>query len=100
MDVAVQETVLEVAQFKTAEPLLSSADKDKVRAADFSRHLIHEFFFQQLSSKDFEFLEDALDTLGKGKKRMLVEKEELQDLKDEMADYREVLFLRFCKTNH
>jgi LETM1 and EF-hand domain-containing protein 1, mitochondrial len=56
--------------------------------------------FQQLSSKDFEFLEDALDTLGKGKKRMLVEKEELQDLKDEMADYREVLFLRFCKTNY
>jgi hypothetical protein len=57
-------------------------------------------YFQQLSSKDFEFLEDALDTLGKGKKRMLVEKEELQDLKDEMADYREVLFLSFCKTNH
>jgi len=32
-----------------------------------------------------------LDTLGKGKKSLLVEKEELQDLKDEMADYKEVI---------
>lgn len=58
--------------------MISSAEKEK-----------------QLTSKDFESLEDALDTLGKGKKRMLVEKEELQDLKDEMADYKEVKFQCF-----
>jgi len=33
-------------------------------------------------------LEDALDKLGK--KELLVEKEELQDLKEELADYQEV----------
>ncbi|CAB3362761.1 Hypothetical predicted protein [Cloeon dipterum] len=69
---AAQETVLEVAQFKTAEPLVSEKQKE-------------------LSSKDFEFIEDALDTLGKGKKKLLVEKEELQDLKEEMEDYKEDL---------
>lgn len=33
-------------------------------------------------------MEDALDKLGK--KELLVEKEELQDLKEELADYQEV----------
>ncbi|XP_059471467.1 mitochondrial proton/calcium exchanger protein [Neocloeon triangulifer] len=66
------ETVLEVAQFKTTETPVAESAKPK-----------------ELSSKDFEFLEDALDTLGKGKKKLLVEKEELQDLKEEMQDYKE-----------
>jgi hypothetical protein len=34
LDVGIQETVLEVAQFKTAEPLVSSSDKEKVRAVN------------------------------------------------------------------
>lgn len=37
-----------------------------------------------------EVLEDALDTLGKDRKKLLVEKEELDDLKEEMADYEKV----------
>lgn len=43
----------------------------------------------ELSTKDFEALEDALDTLGKDKKKMLIEKEELDDLREEMKDYKE-----------
>lgn len=44
---------------------------------------------EQLSTKDLEALEDALDTLGKDKKKMLIEKEELDDLREEMKDYKE-----------
>ena len=44
--------------------------------------------FQDLRATDFEALEDALDTLSKGKK-ILVEKE-LDDLKEELAEYQEV----------
>lgn len=44
----------------------------------------------EISSKDLEALEDALDTLGKEKKKFLVEKEELDDLKEELMDYQEV----------
>uniref|UniRef100_A0A1B6CH06 Mitochondrial proton/calcium exchanger protein n=1 Tax=Clastoptera arizonana TaxID=38151 RepID=A0A1B6CH06_9HEMI len=40
-----------------------------------------------ISTKDLELLEDALDSVGKDKKKLLVEKEELDDLKEEMADY-------------
>jgi hypothetical protein len=32
----VEETVLEVAQFKTTESLVSSAEKEKVRAVNFT----------------------------------------------------------------
>jgi hypothetical protein len=41
-----------------------------------------------LTPTDFEALEDALDTLSKDKK-ILVEKE-LDDLKEELAEYQEV----------
>ena len=43
---------------------------------------------QELRATDFEALEDALDTLSMDKK-ILVEKE-LDDLKEEMAEYQEV----------
>jgi len=43
---------------------------------------------QELRATDFEALEDALDTLSKDKK-ILVEKE-LDDLKEELAEYQEV----------
>jgi hypothetical protein len=46
------------------------------------------FSFQELTATDFEALEDALDTLSKDKK-ILVEME-LDDLKEEMAEYQEV----------
>ncbi|XP_049939222.1 mitochondrial proton/calcium exchanger protein [Schistocerca serialis cubense] len=44
---------------------------------------------EELSSIDFEKLEDALDSIGKEKKKLLVEKEELDDLKEELAEYQE-----------
>ncbi|XP_054258108.1 mitochondrial proton/calcium exchanger protein-like isoform X2 [Macrosteles quadrilineatus] len=45
---------------------------------------------KDLSAKDIgETLEDALDAVGKGKKKMIIEKEELDDLKEEMKDYQE-----------
>lgn len=48
-------------------------------------------FVQDLSAQDIgETLEDVLDTIGKNKKKLLVEKEELDDLKEEMQDYKEV----------
>lgn len=46
---------------------------------------------QDLSAQDIgETLEDVLDTIGKDKKKLLVEKEELHELKEEMQDYKEV----------
>jgi LETM1 and EF-hand domain-containing protein 1 len=45
---------------------------------------------EELSTKDLEALEDALDALGKAKKRLIVEKEELDELKEEMQEYQEV----------
>lgn len=44
--------------------------------------------FQELRATDIEALEDALDTLSMDKK-ILVEKE-LDDLKEELAEYQEV----------
>ena len=44
--------------------------------------------FQELRATDFEALEDALDNLSKDKK-ILVEKE-LDELKEELAEYQEV----------
>lgn len=49
------------------------------------------FHFQDLSAQDIgETLEDVLDTVGKNKKKLIIEKEELDDLKEEMKDYEEV----------
>lgn len=44
---------------------------------------------EEISSKDLEALGDALGTLSKGKKTLMVEKEEIKDLKEEIADYKE-----------
>lgn len=44
-----------------------------------------------MSAQDIgETLEDVLDTVGKNKKKLIIEKEELDDLKEEMKDYEEV----------
>lgn len=45
---------------------------------------------EEITTKDIETLEDALDALGKEKKKMIVEKEELNELKEELHDYEEV----------
>ncbi|KAK6621574.1 hypothetical protein RUM44_001381 [Polyplax serrata] len=44
---------------------------------------------EEITAKDIETLETALDTLGKEKKKMIVEKEELNELKEELQDYEE-----------
>lgn len=45
-----------------------------------------------MSAQDIgETLEDVLDTFGKDKKKLIIEKEELDDLKEEMKDYQEVI---------
>nr|XP_023022842.1 mitochondrial proton/calcium exchanger protein [Leptinotarsa decemlineata] len=43
---------------------------------------------EPLQSKDFEIIEHAIDTVSK-EKNLVVEKEEIQELKAEMADYKE-----------
>jgi hypothetical protein len=43
--------------------------------------------------KDIETIEDAIDKLSAVRKEMILEKEELQDLKEEIADYQEDLQL-------
>lgn len=42
-----------------------------------------------ISSKDVEVLEEALETLSKGKNKLLVEKETIKDLKEEIEEYKE-----------
>lgn len=44
---------------------------------------------EQISTSDLEVLEDALDALAKNK--LILEKESIEDLKEEMADYQEDL---------
>lgn len=43
-----------------------------------------------------ETLEDAIDSLSLKRKKLLLEKEELEDLKEEMADYQEVYISSWC----
>ncbi|XP_043256935.1 mitochondrial proton/calcium exchanger protein [Colletes gigas] len=45
----------------------------------------------EITTTDVKVLEQALDSLGKDNKMMSVEKEELKELKEEMADYQEDL---------
>ncbi|KZC12823.1 LETM1 and EF-hand domain-containing protein anon-60Da, mitochondrial [Dufourea novaeangliae] len=45
----------------------------------------------EITNTDVKVLEQALDNIGKDKKKMSVEKEELKELKEEMADYQEDL---------
>lgn len=44
-----------------------------------------------MTLKDFEVIESALDSLSATKKAMILESEELDDLKEEMADYEQDL---------
>ncbi|XP_063909422.1 mitochondrial proton/calcium exchanger protein-like [Zophobas morio] len=43
---------------------------------------------EPLRSKDFEMLEDAIESVAQ-KKKIMLEKSEIQELKEQMADYRE-----------
>ncbi|XP_073998607.1 leucine zipper and EF-hand containing transmembrane protein 1 isoform X2 [Rhodnius prolixus] len=43
----------------------------------------------EVTTKDIEALESALDNLGKCQKKLIVEKEELQELREEMKEYQE-----------
>ena len=43
----------------------------------------------EITNTDVKVLEQALDSIGKDKKKMSVQKEELKELKEEMADYQE-----------
>lgn len=45
---------------------------------------------QELSKEDFDDLEDAIENIAHEKKKLLIEKEEIEDLKEEMAEYKEV----------
>lgn len=67
------------------EPEVKPAERVVVAEAKKPAEKVKE----ELSTKDLEALEDALDTLGKHKKKMLIEKEELDDLREEMKDYKE-----------
>lgn len=44
---------------------------------------------EELSSKDLDVIEDALENIASEKQQLLIEKEELQDLKEELAEYQE-----------
>lgn len=62
-------------------------------------------FFQELTSKDLAQIEDAISVLTvNGKKKLLVEKDELEQLKEELADYQAVssifLVVKFSKVIH
>jgi LETM1 and EF-hand domain-containing protein 1, mitochondrial len=61
---------------------------------------------EELSSRDFEVLGDALDSLSKNKNQLIVEIEEIKDLKEEIADYKEdveefneVILFFFCQSS-
>ncbi|XP_020293379.1 LETM1 domain-containing protein LETM2, mitochondrial [Pseudomyrmex gracilis] len=43
----------------------------------------------EITATDVKVLEQALDSIGKDNKKMVVEKEELKELKEEMAEYQE-----------
>jgi LETM1 and EF-hand domain-containing protein 1 len=43
----------------------------------------------QLSSEDLAEVEEALETLGTKQRRLLIEEQELLDIKDELRDYQE-----------
>uniref|UniRef100_A0A069DWN5 Mitochondrial proton/calcium exchanger protein n=1 Tax=Panstrongylus megistus TaxID=65343 RepID=A0A069DWN5_9HEMI len=43
----------------------------------------------EVTTKDIEALESALDSLGKCQKKLIVEKEELHELREEMKEYQE-----------
>uniref|UniRef100_A0A0A9YWM4 LETM1 and EF-hand domain-containing protein anon-60Da, mitochondrial n=1 Tax=Lygus hesperus TaxID=30085 RepID=A0A0A9YWM4_LYGHE len=66
------------------EPSLRSVIED-IKKTAISEKLASE----DVTNKEMEALENALETLGKDRKKLLVEKEELQELREEMAEYQE-----------
>lgn len=44
---------------------------------------------QQLTAEDLREVEEALETLGVEKNRLIIEEQELSELKSELADYQE-----------
>lgn len=59
-----------------AQPIMTAADAIKEEAKK-----------PAISKKDMEVLGDALETLSKDTKKMIVEKEEIKDLKEEIKEY-------------
>lgn len=43
-----------------------------------------------MTTTDLKTLENAIENLSSEQKKLIVEKEEIQDLKDELKDYQEV----------
>ena len=46
-------------------------------------------FLLQLSSQDLAEVEEALETIGAKQRRLIIEEQELTELKEEMMDYEE-----------
>lgn len=47
-------------------------------------------YFQEVTSTDLKTLENAIENLSSEQKKLIVEKEEIQELKEELKDYQEV----------
>lgn len=47
------------------------------------------FLVRQLTADDLREVEEALETLGVEKNRLIIEEQELSELKSELADYQE-----------
>ncbi|XP_024936306.1 mitochondrial proton/calcium exchanger protein isoform X2 [Cephus cinctus] len=50
---------------------------------------VHDDKTDEITTTDVKVLEQALDSIGKDNKKMSVEKEEIKELKEEMAEYQE-----------
>ncbi|KAK9509167.1 hypothetical protein O3M35_006542 [Rhynocoris fuscipes] len=68
----------------TMDPTLRAAVEETRHSADPGKLVSDE-----VTTKDIEALESAIDCLGKSQKKLIVEKEELQELREEMKDYQE-----------
>ncbi|XP_043460850.1 mitochondrial proton/calcium exchanger protein [Leptopilina heterotoma] len=51
--------------------------------------LVSDTKTDEITKTDIDVIEQALDTIGQQDKKMIVEKEELKELKEEMAEYQE-----------
>lgn len=61
-----------------------------VRSEDRERERdTHYILVQQLTAEDLREVEEALETLGVEKNRLIIEEQELSELKSELADYQE-----------
>ncbi|KAG8321011.1 hypothetical protein J6590_055844 [Homalodisca vitripennis] len=79
-----------VAAYSDSKAMHAQRDLESVTSTRWLLRSGGKITLQDLSSKELgETLEDVLDTVGKDKKKMIIEKEELDDLKEEMKDYQE-----------